>query len=277
MDQNADEAVVRDFGQEWSAFPQDQLDPSEYDKIFQDYFHLFPFNQVSNGIGLDVGCGSGRWAALVAPKVHTLYALDASPEALAVARSNCGHLANVEFLAHSVDSIPFGANHFDFAYSLGVLHHVPRTQDAIKSIHKVLKPGAPFLIYLYYKLDNRPLPFRMIWLVSDLLRRWISVQCHWKKRLICDLLAIGIYYPLARFSRALEKLGFNVKGLPLSFYRDKSFYTMRTDSLDRFGTRLEQRFSKQEIEKMLLDCGFTDVHFSDREPYWTALCCKATT
>ena len=32
--------------------------------------------------------------------------------------------------------------------------------------------------------------------------------------------------------------------MPLSFYRDCSFYVMRNDSLNRFGTRLERRFTR---------------------------------
>ena len=56
-----------------------------------------------------------------------------------------------------------------------------------------------------------------------------------------------------------------------SFYKDKSFYTMRTDSLDRFGTRIEKRFSKKEIESMLLEAGFNKIKFSDKIPYWIAI------
>ena len=45
---------------------------------------------------------------------------------------------------------------------------------------------------------------------------------------------------------------------------------MRTDALDRFGTRLEQRFSRNEIERMMTAAGLTDIVFSEREPYWVA-------
>jgi hypothetical protein len=50
-----------------------------------------------------------------------------------------------------------------------------------------------------------------------------------------------------------------------------SFYTMRTDSRDRFGTRLEQRFSRTEIEKMMLAAGLERTRFSDSEPFWCAV------
>ena len=51
--------------------------------------------------------------------------------------------------------MPIADNSLDFAYSLGVIHHIPDSESAVKSVVKSLKPGAPFLIYLYYNLDNQ--------------------------------------------------------------------------------------------------------------------------
>ena len=45
---------------------------------------------------------------------------------------------------------------------------------------------------------------------------------------------------------------------------------MRTDALDRFGTRLEQRFTRSEIGEMMTAAGLDDIRFSEREPYWVA-------
>jgi hypothetical protein len=69
----------------------------------------------------------------------------------------------------------------------------------------------------------------------------------------------------------LERAGLNVDGIPLSFYRTKSFYTMRTDALDRFGTSLEQRFTAKQIRAMMADAGLGDIKFSDRNPFWCAV------
>jgi hypothetical protein len=63
----------------------------------------------------------------------------------------------------------------------------------------------------------------------------------------------------------------DVSGIPLSFYRDRSFYTMRTDSRDRFGTPLEQRFSRDQIQEMMTSCGLRNIVFSTSEPYWCAV------
>ena len=67
----------------------------------------------------------------------------------------------------------------------------------------------------------------------------------------------------------MEKLGTLPDSWPLKFYVNHSFYVMRTDALDRFGTQLEKRYTKQECIDMLERNGFRDVRVSDQMPYWT--------
>ena len=46
---------------------------------------------------------------------------------------------------------------------------------------------------------------------------------------------------------------------------------MRTDALDRFGTKLEQRFTSEEIERMMIEAGLEGIDFRDSAPFWCAL------
>ena len=104
----------------------------------------------------------------------------------------------------------------------------------------------------------------------DEMRGLISRLPFGLRKRVTDVIAATIYWPLARTSGALERLGVDVANAPLSFYRRCSFYTMRTDALDRFGTRLEQRFSRVEIEALMRRSGLVDIRFSDAPPYWVA-------
>jgi len=272
-DNNQDDDVVEGFGDEWSRFSQESLGQEEKQKIFTDYFKLFPWDTLPAGssTGADIGCGSGRWASLVAPRVGHLHLIDASRRALEVARNNLAGETNVSFYHSSVSDIPLEDDSLDFAYSLGVLHHVPDTNAAIASVARKLKPGAPLLLYLYYAFDNRPLWYRGIWWCSDLMRRLVSGLPHTFRYAVSQLLALTVYWPLARLARLLEKLGFLPESWPLMYYRNKSLYTMRTDALDRFGTRLEQRFTKKQIRSMLEENGFEGIRFSDSQPFWCAI------
>jgi hypothetical protein len=103
------------------------------------------------------------------------------------------------------------------------------------------------------------------------LRRIVSRLPHGLRYWSSQVLALVVYFPLARLSWLLEKSGLDVRNFPLSTYRNLSFYTMRTDALDRFGTRLEQRFSRKQIRTMMEKAGLERVEFSDGEPYWCAV------
>jgi ubiquinone/menaquinone biosynthesis C-methylase UbiE len=269
---NRDDAVVEGFGREWGAFDHAGAKAEGLERSFAAYFSNFPWAKLpAHAKGFDLGCGSGRWARLVAPKVGELHCIDASHEALAVARKNLQEIPQVRFHLASVESIPLPDDSMDFGYSLGVLHHVPDTAAGLAACVRKLRRGAPFLLYLYYAFDNRPAWFRVIWKISDLARRLICGLPFGLKRVVCEVLATTVYWPLARLALAGEAIGLNVGNWPLSAYRKSRFYMMRNDSLDRFGTQLEQRFTRLEIEVMMRQAGLEQIQFSEAEPFWCAI------
>lgn len=271
MKGNIDQSTVDSFGDEWARFDQAALPEAESRAIFERYFSVFPWEALpADAVGFDMGCGSGRWARWVAPRVGTLHCIDPS-SALDIARRNLAGARNVVFHRGGVGDACLAPASQDFGYSLGVLHHIPDTPAALRACVDLLKPGAPFQLYLYYAFDNRSTLFRMIWRASELMRAAVSTLPPGLKQIAAEVLATTVYFPLARSAALLEKLGAGVSWIPLSFYRDKSFYTMRTDSRDRFGTPLEQRFTRVEIEKMMTGAGLGEIVFSDTEPYWCAV------
>ncbi|HEX6252372.1 MAG TPA: class I SAM-dependent methyltransferase [Gemmatimonadaceae bacterium] len=270
--ENVDPATVEHFGREWSYFDQTGADAAELASTFQQYFSIFPWGSLpARAVGFDFGCGSGRWAAFVAPRVGDLHCVDASETALEVARRNLASVANCHFHLATPDTLPFADSSMDFAYSLGVLHHLPDPARGLEACVRKLKPGAPFLVYLYYRFDDRPAWFRAVWRGSDVARRLISRLPHRARLIISGGIAALVYWPLARAAAWLDGRGADISALPLSFYRHRSFYTMRNDALDRFGTRLEHRYTAGEIESMMRSAGLTDIQFSTAEPYWCAV------
>jgi ubiquinone/menaquinone biosynthesis C-methylase UbiE len=144
---------------------------------------------------MDVGCGSGRSAVLAAPRVGHLHLVDPSQEAISVAKANLTGTSNVSFHVASVADLPTQDQSLDFAYAVGVLHHVPDTERAIACIARKLKPGAPFLIYLYYAFDNRPACYRWLWRLSNALR----LGCRDLRPLryaASQMIAAAVYWPM---------------------------------------------------------------------------------
>lgn len=270
--ENIDRDTVRDFGREWQRFDQTETSHVEMLRAFGEYFAIFPWDSLPReAVGFDAGCGSGRWAALVAPRVGRLHCVDASAEALNVAQRNLAGAANATFHEASLDAMPLADGSMDFGYSLGVLHHLPDPRAGLVACAAKLKPGAPLLIYIYYAFDNRPVWFRLLWRISDAFRRAISKMPFRMKSLAAELFAALVYWPLARGARLFERMGCNVESWPLSAYRWRSYYSMRTDALDRFGTRLEHRMTRAEIRTAMEAAGLHDIRFSPSVPHWCAV------
>ena len=270
---NIDNEVVKDFGNEWKSFTQKDLSKNDLDLGIKSYFRIFPYEKINqDSVGADFGCGSGRWVPALAPYVKKIICIDPS-EAIDVAKENHKNsFTNLEFEKAGISDNSIKENSLDFGYCLGVLHHIPDTQLALIDCVRKLKKGSPFLLYIYYKFDNQPFWYFYLWKLSDLIRGVICMLPYRIKLILTFGIACLIYYPIARFGRILEFFKLPVKSWPLSDYRNRSFYTMRTDSLDRFGTKLEHRFTKEEIKQMMEIAGLENIIFDElNAPYWCGL------
>lgn len=269
---NKDSQVIADFGQEWAAYGKTLPSDAEHRRLFEEYFSIFPFESLpATSVGFDAGCGSGRWADFVAEKVGKLHCIDPAPGAMETAKRLLSRHNNVVFHNTAIGDMPLESSSQDFGYSIGVLHHIPDAARALRDCTDKLKPGAPFLLYLYYRFDNRPGWFVALWRLSDWLRRIISRMPFALKRGITDTIALLVYWPLSRIALLAARLGLDAGNFPLGSYKDADFQTLRNDSLDRFGTRLEQRFTRREITDMMLASGLEDIRFREDEPYWVAV------
>ena len=273
-DQNLDQQVIDSFGHEWSVFDYAE---SETDGALDSQFlayctpiDLTQFNSKSS-VAADFGAGSGRWASRLLPHFSLVYALEPSDGANKVLKNKFSKESRMTILQETVGANSIPARSLDLAMSLGVLHHIPNTGLAIKDVSSKIKGGGVFLCYLYYKLENKPLYYRGLFWTANSLRWVISRLPYALRRLIARAIAALIYLPLARTAKLLSSTGKNVSNFPLHHYADMPFVMLQNDALDRFGTRLEQRFSKKEITTMLDDAGFdlSTLNFSEVEPFWT--------
>lgn len=267
---NRDEKTVKSFGEEWSKFSF--FSPQEIKIAGDQYFDIVPEHIYLQKNVLDVGCGSGRWSKYLSSKAGFIEAIDPSDAVFSAARLLHKN-ENVRISRAGTDNLPFSDESFDFVFSLGVLHHIPDTRKAMHDAVQKVKKGGYFLVYLYYNLDNRGVIFKILFTMSTILRHIISRLPSSLKRFVCDMLAIIVYMPFVLLSRFFLFVGVKkiVKYIPLSYYYDKSFRIIRNDSLDRFGTPLEQRFSKIEIIEMMKSSGLDQIVVSEKEPYWHAL------
>jgi SAM-dependent methyltransferase len=272
---NIDIETVESFGEEWSTFHT--FNEQEIFHAGENYFDIVPANLLNKSAQvLDVGCGTGRWSYYVADKVNFIECIDPSKAVLAAANL-LKSKSNIRITQASVDNIPFPDNSFDFVFSLGVLHHVPDTKEAVKKCVQKVKRNGHILLYLYYNLENRGLVFKTLFHLSNSMRWGVSKLPGILKIAVCNVFAVCFYLPfvvLAKFLLAVRVSESIVSKIPLSWYADKSFHIIRNDSLDRFGTPLEQRFSRQEITDMLEHAGCINIVFADNAPFWRVIAQK---
>lgn len=280
-DYNLDQKVIDDFGHEWSSFDyKESQSPEALDLQFAAYcspLDLSNFNP-SKSVAADFGAGSGRWSSRLLGSFSRVYALEPSDGANTVLLKKFENEPRVVVLKETVGANSISDASLDLGMSLGVLHHIPDTGLAIKDISKKIKPSGYFLCYLYYKVEDKPFHYRVIFKIVDFNRQVISRMPQPTKRFVSSIIALFVYWPLARISKVLRKLGVSTSNVPLHHYADMPFVMLANDALDRFGTSLEQRFNKSEIVEMLLDADFnlSTLIFSEEEPFWTFAVQKMT-
>jgi len=268
---NIDNEVVHSFGEEWLRFHD--FSDETINQIALEYFDIIrPEHVNKDTYMLDIGCGTGRWTKWMAHRAGFIEAIDPSNAIFAADKLLAG-VSNVRLTKASVETIPFPDQSFDFAMSIGVLHHIPDTAKALKDCVKKVKQGGYFYCYLYHNLETRGWWFKTLYWLSNQVRKLVCKLPDAAKRMVCDILAVIIYMPLVLWVRFLVFIGLRkiaVK-MPLSAYNNKSFFVIRNDALDKFGTRLEQRFSKKQVIQMMEDAGLTDIEISPLTPFYHAI------
>ena len=274
MVKNYDKKVINDFGDEWSKFSW--LNQEELEKLRMQFnSYTYPIKDLlmnkNDLIICDFGAGSGRWSHFLVPYSKNLYILEPAEQAFKIIQKRFKDSTSIILLNEDISENSVSENSLDLAVALGVLHHTPNPKQALAAISSKLKPGGTILGYIYYSLENRPLYYKMIWKLTDVLRKKITNLPYKLKYTVFNLIAMLIYFPLARANKILIKLGIVVKNWPLSHYSNLAYKVMRNDALDRFGTKIEYRFSKQQITEMLSYANFdsSSIQFSPNEPYWT--------
>lgn len=99
----------------------------------------------------DLGCGTGRTSAVVAPFVSQVVAVDASAEMLGAARGRLAGLANVDVREGTLEAVPVADATVDLALLVLVLHHVADPAAVLREAHRILKPGGRVIV-----LDMQP-------------------------------------------------------------------------------------------------------------------------
>jgi SAM-dependent methyltransferase len=260
--------VIRSFGEEWESFPA--MEP-EHQQEFDGYFDLVDVKGLAGKTVADLGCGMGRWSRILLERTapRFLVCVDLS-DAIFVARRNLADHTDVVFIKADLETLRFQGFRFDFAFSLGVLHHIPG--GIATALAQIAGYADSFLGYLYYALDNRGAVFAVLFRGADLLRRALArIRAEALRRAVSWLIALILYKPFVLAADLAGALGFDKERMPLNAYCGNSLSRIQQDAYDRFFTTVEHRYSRAEIAEHCTR-HWREVTFSNRQPYWHFLC-----
>lgn len=259
------------FSYEWEKFAKDEIRHNWYKDSYA-YIDKLPadlFECTGKRLGLDVGCGSGADLIYFAKKGFEMVGIDLA-DSVDKAFDNSRRFDNIHILQADVYAPPFRKGTFDFIYSFGVLHHLPRPQDGFNIIVGFAKPKAPVVIYVYEDFSDRIVLVRYALKVVSYVRKFTSQ------------LNPGILHIFCIFGSPFILLFFS---LPAWILRHFKFtepiasripyrHTIRLDCIvsdlyDRFAAPIENRYSKDQIRSWYENLDMNHITI-DKHRGWVA-------
>jgi SAM-dependent methyltransferase len=251
------QAYAGSFGFQWKIHARTQLDDGGNHRSEIAFRRRTGFRpeDLAGKLVLDVGCGMGRFAEVATRWGAHVVGIDLSLAAEVAARNLADR--NAAIFQADVFQLPFAEGSFDFIYSIGVLHHTPTCEQAVKVLPKLLKRGGRLAVWLYSSYNPW---YRM----SDVYR---SVTRRMPQKVLYKL-CYGVVplYGLHQVLRKIPLAGKPVSGLlawmiPMSFDKDAEWRVL--DTFDWYSPWYQSKHSYEEVFRWFESCGLEDLHVAE--------------
>ncbi|MGA2978963.1 MAG: class I SAM-dependent methyltransferase [Terriglobales bacterium] len=248
------------FGFQWHRYQKTQLD-SDKDELRESERHFLAKTALRPGdlkgkLVLDVGCGMGRFAEVATRWGARVVGVDLSAAAEVAARN----LADRDFVAFQSDvfALPFAPESFDVIYSIGVLHHTPDCEAAVKTLDKYLKPGGLLVVWLYSGYNKW---YRF----SDFWRRYTHKM---KPETLHGILkfAVPFFYNLNQGLKRVPLLGPPVAGMVHHVFpvnRQKNPEARMLDTFDWYSPKYQSKHTYEQVFKWYEAMGMEDMRVGE--------------
>jgi len=242
------------FGFQWQCYERTQLDGASAIESEVSFGRKTGFTpqQLQGKLVLDVGCGMGRFADVATRWGARVVGVDLSAAAEVAARN----LAGRDFRAFQADvfNLPFAVETFDCIYSIGVLHHTPDCEAAVKVLAQYLRPGGSLAVWLYSGYNKW---YRFSDVYRKITHRMSPTLLHKCLRVIVPPL-----YALNRGLRPIPVIGKPLAGLlhhlfPVSRNRNAEWRLL--DTFDWYSPKYQSKHTYEQVFRWFESCGLENV------------------
>jgi len=251
------------FGYEWTTFSSVREEDARY---AEHYLRDLALERLDGVLGLDAGCGRGRYSRFLAPHLGALVALDGS-DAVRAAAENTRDLSNTVVIRSDLRRPPFADGTFGFVACFGVLHHLEDPREGFDRLVRLLRPGGILSLYLYSRPARRGA--RGIGLAAAAALRRATVRLpHRVLRPLCTPVAAVLFVTVVAAGRLGDRVhSRRLSALPMATYRDKPLRSLVLDTFDRLSAPVEHRFVWSELAPWFDESGL-EVDSARDESGW---------
>lgn len=252
-----EEFVLRSFSREWTEYEYDgvmwDLSYEDHEKRFLAECWNDAIDRARGGLFVEIGCGLGM--STVFGQKHTGGHAIGFDLGHAAGRAAGEFKTNdrLHFVQASAFSLPLRPGSADLVYSHGVLHHTYPTEEAVRAVAPIVKPGGSFYLWLYGPESQKGSPLRRLaWTAEAAIRPWIGRNLdHPLSNGFLRTAALG-YLVVNRFHRARDG---TVRGYTLQ----RALHAAR----DRFTPLFAHRHDYAEVSRWFGQAGFDDIEQVD--------------
>ena len=246
------------FGFQWHRYQRTQLDHDDVRESEENFIMKTALRpeELNGKLVLDVGCGMGRFAEVATRWGARVVGIDLSAAAEVAAKN----LADRDFVALQADvfALPFAPESFDIIYSVGVLHHTPDCEAAVKTLVKYLKPDGIMAVWLYSGYNKW---YRF----SDFWRRYTSRM---KPETLHSFLkvAVPVLYNTQQGLRKVPLVGRPAAGLLHHIFpvnRQKNPENRMLDTFDWYSPKYQSKHTYEQVFRWYEAMGMDDMRIGD--------------
>ena len=254
--------TIKDFGEQWLRYRDNEGFYGSLE-LFSDILSPFlKLDEIKNCKVAEIGSGTGRIVnMLLAAGAEHVIAVEPS-EALEVLCHNIQQPEKVTCLKITGDQLPAYGN-LDYIFSIGVLHHIRDPNPVVEAAFKALRPGGHFFVWLYGREGNS--------LYLALIEPLRILTKHLPHFVLVTFVEI-IYWPLILYIKLCHVLPLPLRRYMLSVLERYSPEKRRLAIYDQLNPSYAKYYTRFEVEKLLIDGGFTNVRIHHRHGYsWTVI------